>query len=248
MTSLTSFPADANVAIIGASGGIGSAALRLFADDSRVASVHAFSREPVATVLPKVIARPIDIEDESSIDAAALAATQDTPLDLVFVASGILWHGDGLRPEKSMRDLNADALAKVFAINTAGPALVAKYFLPKLRKGSKTLFAALSARVGSIGDNRLGGWYSYRASKAALNMLLRTLAIEHARQWPESVIAGLHPGTVATNLSSPFTSRTPPEKLFSPEISARHLIGVMDELRPEDSGSVFAWDGKRIEF
>jgi NAD(P)-dependent dehydrogenase (short-subunit alcohol dehydrogenase family) len=147
-----------------------------------------------------------------------------------------------------MREIDIAGLSRLFAINAAGPALVAKHFLPKLRKGSKTLFASLSARVGSINDNRLGGWYSYRASKAALNMLLKTLAIEHARLRPDSVVAGLHPGTVDTELSRPYTSRTPEQQLFTPETSARHLIGVMDQLGPEDSGGVFAWDGSRIEY
>ena len=146
-----------------------------------------------------------------------------------------------------MRELDAGKLARVFAINAAGPALVAKHFLPNLRKGSKTAFAALSARVGSIGDNRLGGWYAYRASKAALNMLLKTLSIEQARQRPDSIIVGLHPGTVNTELSSPFTKRTPAAKLFTPEVSAGHLLNVLDGLTPEDSGGVFAWDGQRVE-
>ncbi|NNF41250.1 MAG: SDR family NAD(P)-dependent oxidoreductase [Woeseiaceae bacterium] len=248
MTLLSSFSTDANVAVIGASGGIGDAFVRLLASDESVAKIHAFSRTASGTDLPKVTTRRIQLEDESTIAAAAADATSEAPLDLVFVASGMLWRGDTLRPEKSMRDMSIDGLSQLFAINAAGPALVAKHFLPTLGKRSKTLFAALSARVGSIGDNRLGGWYSYRASKAALNMLLRTLAIEHARQWPQSVVAGLHPGTVDTPLSSPFTSRTPPGQLFSPETSARHLLKVMDKLGPDDSGAVFAWDGKRIEF
>ncbi len=248
MTLLSTFPTNANIAVIGASGGIGDAVVRLLSGDSRIAQIHAFSRTASGADLPKVTRRRIELEDESTIAAAAVEATKDAPLDLVFVASGILWRGDTLKPEKSMRELNIEGLSQLFAVNAVGPAIVAKHFLPTLNKRSKTLFAALSARVGSIGDNRLGGWYSYRASKAALNMLLRTLAIEHARQWPLSVVAGLHPGTVDTNLSSPFTSRTPPKQLFSPETSARHLLNVMDELDPEDSGSVFAWDGKRIEF
>ena len=117
-----------------------------------------------------------------------------------------------------------------------------------MRKKSKTVFAALSARVGSISDNRLGGWYAYRASKAALNMLLKTLAIEYARRYPESIVAGLHPGTVDTGLSRPFTRRTPEGRLFPAERSARHLLSVIDGLRPEDSGGVYAWDGQRIEY
>ena len=248
MTSLSSFSADANVAVIGASGGIGAAMLRLLSDDERVAAIHAFSRSGDTPDLPKVSAGHIDVEDESSIAAAAASAAQQVPLDLVLVSSGILWQGDSLRPEKAMREISLEGLARLFAVNAAGPTLVAKHFLPELRRDSKTLFAALSARVGSINDNRLGGWYSYRASKAALNMLLRTLAIEHARQRPQSIIAGLHPGTVDTGLSGPYTSRTPRKQLFSPEQSARYLVDVIDGLRVEDTGQTFAWDGSRIEF
>ncbi len=250
---LSSFPSELNIAVIGASGGIGAAMVELLSEDSlhdgsRITSIHAFSRGPCRAELPNVTYGHIDLEDEASIAAAARLAANNRPLDLVFVASGILWEGDELRPEKAMREIGSAGLMRLFAINAAGPTLVAKHFLPKLRKDSKTLFAAISARVGSISDNRLGGWYSYRASKAALNMLLRTLAIEHARLWPQSVIAGLHPGTVDTELSRPFTARTPREQLFSAEKSARCLADVMDKLGPEDTGRTFAWDGSRVEF
>lgn len=248
MTLINSFPQDTNVAIIGASGGIGTAIVELLAADDRVARIHALTRAPKEATTPKVTSSFVDLENEESVAAAAKTASRDGPLDLVFVASGILWQGDNIRPEKAMREINIDSLAHLFRINAAGPAIIAKHFLPLLRRDSKTLFAALSARVGSISDNRLGGWYAYRASKAALNMLLRTLAIEHARQWPQSVVVGLHPGTVDTQLSSPYTSRTPSKQLFSPHTSARHLVTVMDKLGPDDSGAVYAWDGKRIEF
>ena len=248
MTLLSSFSAGANVVVIGASGGIGQAVVTLLSGDSRVAAVHAFSRRLYKPNLPKVTPGHVDLEDEGSIAAAAELAAKNGPLDLVFVASGILWQGDDLRPEKAMREIDVEGLTRLFAVNAAGPALVAKHFLPTLRKGSKTLFASLSARVGSINDNRLGGWYSYRASKAALNMLLRTLAIEHARQWPQSVVVGLHPGTVDTELSRPYTSRTPESQLFSVDTAARHLVNVMNQLDADDTGRTFAWDGSRIEF
>jgi NAD(P)-dependent dehydrogenase (short-subunit alcohol dehydrogenase family) len=248
MSLLSSFSSECNVAVIGASGGIGQAMLRLLADDPHVAKIHAFARGTAAPDMAKVSIGFIDLADEDSIANAAQTAVTDDALDLVIVTSGILWEGEDLRPEKSMRELDIRRLTQLFAVNAAGPALVAKHFLPVLRKNSKTLFASLSARVGSISDNRLGGWYSYRASKAALNMLLKTLAIEHARQWPDSVVAGLHPGTVDTALSQPYTSRTPKDALFSPETSARHLLNVMNQLCPEDSGGVFAWDGSRIQY
>lgn len=248
MSLLSSFPPHTNVAIIGASGGIGHAVVELLSDDPRVASIYALSRSRRAPDLPNVTTGHIDLDDEASIAEAAELSSQNGALDLVFVASGILWQGDDLRPEKAMREMDIETLMRLFAVNAAGPALVAKHFVPRLRKGSKTLFASLSARVGSISDNRLGGWYSYRASKAALNMLLRTLAIEHARLWPQSVIVGLHPGTVDTELSRPYTSRTPTQQLFSAEKSARHLLQVMNQLEPDDTGQTFAWDGSRIEF
>ena len=243
---LNSFPARCNVAVIGASGGIGQAMLELLSADPRVARTLAFSRTEPGTALPGVEYGHIDLDDESTI-AAASSASRNDALDLIIVTTGILWSGDRLRPEKAMKELDPDALSRVFAVNATGPALVAKHFLPKLRKGSKSLFAALSARVGSNGDNRRGGWYAYRASKAALNMLLKTLSIEHARQWPDSVVVGLHPGTVDTGLSQPYTSRTPEASLFTPAVSARHLLHVMDGLAPQDTGNVFAWDGKRID-
>lgn len=247
MSPLTSFPPKSRVAVIGASGGVGQALVGLFANDPCVERVFALSRTSSPISLPNVTQAQLDLEDEASIANCAMSVSSDAPLDIVVVASGILWSGETLRPEKSMRELDMQKLAKVFAINATGPALVAKHFLPTLRKRSKTVFAALSARVGSIGDNRLGGWYSYRASKAALNMLLKTLSIEHARQRPQAVIVGLHPGTVNTDLSAPFTKRTPPEKLFSPDTSAGHLLKVLDAVTPEDSGGVFAWDGQRVE-
>lgn len=246
MTLLRSFPAASNVAVIGANGGIGQALVELLAADPRVATVHALSRGTRRFEAPNVFGAFLDLEDEESI--AQAAAASDDALDLVIVSTGMLWRGEERRPEKTMRELSRESLAELFAVNAIGPALVAKHFLPRLRKGSKTVFASLSARVGSIGDNRLGGWYSYRTSKAALNMLLKTLAIEHARGWPDSAVVGLHPGTVATALSRPYTSRTPPDRLFAPAIAARYLINVVDKVRPEDSGGVFAWDGARIEY
>lgn len=223
-----------NAVIIGASGGIGQAvARRLEADGFNVIAL-ARSRHP-----------SLDITDEASIQAAAQSL--DQPLDLVFVATGILHDGD-LQPEKTLRSLDVDNLERVLRVNAIGPALVAKHFLPRMRRQEKTIFAALSARVGSISDNRLGGWASYRASKAALNMLLKTLAIEHRRKFPQSIIAGLHPGTVDTGLSAPFQSGVPDGKLFTPDYSANCLLDVLDQLTPDDSGNLYAWDGQRIDF
>ena len=245
---LLSFLPDSRVAVVGASGGIGTAITRLLAASPRVAKVYALSRSPTLVVDEKIEDVRLDIENERSIGNAADAVRRDGKLDLVFVATGILHDGDSLQPEKRASDLEPDALQRVLYTNAVAPALVAKHFLPALRSRAKTVFAALSARVGSISDNRLGGWASYRTSKAALNMLLRTFAIEHARSRPHSIIAALHPGTVATRLSAPFQTRVPKRQLFSPEKSASHLLSVIDKLSPEDSGGFFAWDGSAIDY
>lgn len=245
MTALKSFGPAAHVAVIGASGGIGGAFCDALANSEAVATVHALSRKPQADSVGKLITSSIDIENEASIEAAAARVTAERPLDLVIVATGIL-HRDELQPEKSMGQIDGDHLLDVYRVNTVGPTLVAKHFLPRLVRDRKSVFAALSARVGSIGDNRLGGWISYRASKAALNMVLKTLSVEHARRSPNSVIAALHPGTVDTNLSRPFSSRVPEDKLFSPDDAASKLLQVIDGVNPEDSGGFFAWDGSPI--
>jgi len=235
-----------NIAIVGASGGIGRALVERLADSGRISRVHALSRTPIELNSGRIVRHSIDILDEESVRQAAAAASDRGPLDLVIVAAGILHDSSGLWPEKNLQDLDAQKLTRVFAVNAIGPALVAKHFLPRLRRGCKTVFAALTARVGSIADNRLGGWASYRASKAALNMLLRTIAIEHSRRYPLSVVAGLHPGTVATPLSQPFSANVPEGRLFTPDQAARRLLAVIDALGPGDSGRVYGWDGQPI--
>lgn len=187
----------------------------------------------------------IDVEDEASLAGAASALVKEGPLDLVLVASGLL-HSEGVLPEKSYRQLSAESFGRYFAVNSIGPALVAKHFIPLLRKDEPTVFAALSARVGSITDNRLGGWYGYRASKAALNMIVKTLAIELARTHPEAACVALHPSTVATRLSAPFQRGIPSDRLFSQETAAFHLLNVINGLDASKSGGIYAWDGSPI--
>ena len=195
------------------------------------------------------LARPrLDLENEDSIAESATAIEEAVgALHLVIVATGIL-HADGLRPEKSWRALSGAAMVTAFRLNTIGPALIAKHFLPLLATDGKSAFAALSARVGSIEDNQLGGWHAYRASKAALNMIVKTLSIELARRNPNALCIGLHPGTVDTALSKPFQSGVPEGKLFTRTRSARYLLTVLDRLGPEDTGHQYAWDGSRIPF
>ena len=168
-------------------------------------------------------------------------------LNIIIVCTGFLYN-DEIGPEKSLKDLDFAKFQKVFAVNTYGPALVAKHFLPLIPKNKKSVFSALSARVGSIGDNHIGGWYAYRSSKAALNMILRTASIEMQRRFKESCVIGLHPGTVETALSEPFRSNVKDEKLFSPSYAAECLLNVINNVSPEHSGKIFAWDGEEIPY
>lgn len=247
MDKLRSLGSGLRVAVIGSSGGIGRALVAGLSDDPAVARIFAASRSPHATPLPKLSQLELDLSDETSIKVAADSCARSGALDIVIVASGILHDSPDYMPEKSWTQLNPTAMAQVFAINCTGPALVAKHFLPLLNARRRSVFAALSARVGSIGDNALGGWYAYRASKAALNMIIRSLAIELARTRPEAICVGLHPGTVATELSAPFRSRVPAAQLFSPSRAAGYLLTVIAEATPGQSGRVLAWDGSEIE-
>jgi NAD(P)-dependent dehydrogenase (short-subunit alcohol dehydrogenase family) len=236
---------DAGTAVvIGATGGVGSALLARLRTEGRFEVVLGASRRPPPD---DPLALALDLEDEASIAAAAERLKGQPSLRLAIVATGVL-HGAGLSPEKSYRALDPAALARVFAVNTIGPALVAKHLLPLMARDGRSVFAALSARVGSISDNRLGGWHAYRASKAALNMMIRNLAIEQARSRPQSICVALHPGTVATGLSDPFQKGVPAERLFTPDQSAERLLEVIAGLTPGDTGGFFAWDGAAIPF
>ncbi|MEQ1539605.1 MAG: SDR family NAD(P)-dependent oxidoreductase [Sphingorhabdus sp.] len=235
-----------NSCLFGASGGIGAAILNQWQQDPQVGSIHAGARRPDATG-PKTASFAFDLIDESTITAAANGISASGPIDTVFVATGML-HSDIIAPEKSLRAQTAESYGYAFAINTIGPALIAKHFLPLLPRDRRSVFAVLSARVSSISDNRLGGWHAYRASKAALNMSMRNFAIEMARTHPQAIIVALHPGTVDTQLSRPFQRGVTPENLFTPEFSAQRMLAILDTLTPADSGNLFAWDGQRIDF
>jgi len=232
-----------NAAVFGASGGIGSALV-----DALLAAgcecVYAGSRTPIA---PSAGLRPFafDLQDEQSI-ADAAERMREEPLDLVLVATGVLTLENGIGPERTIKRIQSDAMAETFMLNTIGPALIAKHVLPILPRSRRNIFAALSARVGSITDNRLGGWHSYRASKAALNMLIKNMALEMARTHPKTIVAGLHPGTVDTELSKPFQSRLADSQLTSPDAAATNLLNVIDALEPSHSGKIFDWKGEEI--
>ncbi len=260
--------------LVGARGGLGAAWLERLHAQPDCAAVFACSREPApisgdrfgetceeisdeisdekSRETPRL--RPqirLDFEDPASIEAAVhevrerIAREGLPPLRTVIVASGLL-HGPGLAPEKSMRALDATALHRLMAVNAIGPALLARQVIPLMPRQGRVVFAALSARVGSISDNRLGGWYGYRASKAALNQLIRTLAIEWSRTARESVCVSLHPGTVDTPLSQPFQGNVPQDRLFTPEQSVAHLDAVLQRLGPQHSGRCYAWDGQEV--
>jgi uncharacterized flavoprotein (TIGR03862 family) len=237
MTRFGSFETPFDAVVIGATGGIGAAVCHLLQGDAGVGQVLALSRSSD----PR-----LDLTDEATIEAAAARAAELSNLRLVFVATGLLHDGDDVQPEKALRHLAPDAMARNFAVNTMGPALVLKHFQPLLPRDGKAVFAAISARVGSISDNRIGGWYSYRASKAALNMMLKCAAIEIGRTRKHQIMLGLHPGTVDTGLSKPFQSNVPDGKLFSAEQSAGYMLDAIEGASPDQSGSVIDWDGKTV--
>jgi NAD(P)-dependent dehydrogenase (short-subunit alcohol dehydrogenase family) len=218
--------------VIGVGGAIGAAFVERLRADPRCTAVHAVGRHTDP---------PVDYADESSLAQAAQALGQAAPFHRVIVASGLL-HSPTVRPEKRLADLSMSAMEEVFRVNTFGPALVLRHFAPLLDR-QRSLMALLSAKVGSIGDNRLGGWYSYRASKAALNMLVKTAAIEMRRTHPGAILAALHPGTVASPLSRPFRGD---EIGRAPTEAAEAMLRALDTLTPEDSGCFLAWDGQRL--
>lgn len=216
--------------IIGASGGIGRALVaRLQKDGSEVTAI---SRR----------ADGLDITDEASIRAALERVKGE--FQLILVATGAL-ELNGIGPEKALKDLDASAMAAQFAVNCIGPSLVMKHALHRLPRSSPACFAALSARVGSIGDNRAGGWYSYRTAKAALNQMIHTAAIELKRTHPKAVCVALHPGTVATDLTAKFAGSHP---TVTPAEAAQNLLSVLDGLGPADSGQFLDWQGARVEW
>ncbi|WP_440977889.1 SDR family NAD(P)-dependent oxidoreductase [Sphingomonas pseudosanguinis] len=223
--------------VIGASGGIGGAIADALEEEG--ASVTRLARAMSGDA-------HIDLEDEASIAAAAKRIADGPAPDLVIVATGLLHDGEH-GPEKAIDQLSPEWLARNFAVNATGPALIAKHFLPLMPRTGKTIFAALSARVGSISDNRMGGWYGYRASKAALNQFIRTLAIEYKRRNDRSIVVALHPGTVDTALSKPFQGNVRPGGLFAPDRAAVQLLDVLDGLKAPDSGKLFDWEGKEVQ-
>lgn len=219
----------ASQVLIGPTGGIGAAL--------------AAAMGPGTVLLSRSTTPALDLLDEPSI--AAAAASCGPGLKLVIDATGFL-HDAAFQPEKSLRQIDPAHLARSFALNATGPALLMKHFLPLLARNERAVFATLSARVGSISDNRLGGWYAYRASKAALNQLVRTAAIELARTRPLAICVALHPGTVDTGLSGPFAKAG--LDVISPAEAAARLLTVIAGLDAERSGTLVDQNGVTLAF
>lgn len=234
--------------VVGASQGIGLEFVRQLLP--RVDRLYATYRNPRSELLTirdvSLCCLPLDITDEAQIAVAIKEIqTETAALQTVINCVGILHEGP-IQPEKSLRQLNAEQLLHYFHINSIGAVLLAKHIQPLLKHSDRAVFATISAKIGSIGDNYLGGWYGYRASKAALNMLMRTAAIEYKRTCPRTIVVTVHPGTTDTHLSRPFQRNVPPEKLFSVDRTVQQLLAVLDRLQESDSGEFFSWDGSRL--
>lgn len=245
----------ANALVIGASQGIGLGFVHHLLQKPQTETVYATYRSEESAVgllalaaqhPERICCIPVDVTQEKQIEACCQQiATAGDQLHWVINCVGILHEGE-IQPEKGLRQLNADQLTRYFQVNSIGAALWAKHLLPSLKHQNRSIFATISAKIGSIGDNRLGGWYGYRASKAALNMLMRTAAIEYRRRSPQTIVVTLHPGTTDTKLSQPFQRNVPPERLFSVDRTVTQLVAVLDGLGKEDSGQFFSWDGSQL--
>jgi len=188
----------------------------------------------------------LDIENENSLkDFKDKLSKSKLNLRLVLNATGRL-HSEKLNPEKRLQHINKENLIESFSINAFAPILLAKTIEEFINKELEFNFASISARVGSITDNKTGGWYAYRAAKSAQNQLFKSLSIEWARKYPKAIITLLHPGTVNTNLSKPFHKFVPKDKLFSPQKTSNYMIDILSHQKPTDSGKFIAWDGKEI--
>jgi len=245
----------ANALIVGATQGIGLEFVRQLLQSGQIAHLFATyrSKQTAAALFELASEHPqrlhciaMDLTEESKIVEGLEQIKQIAPqLHLAINCVGLL-HNDQQQPEKALRQLNANDLINYFEVNSIGPVLLAKHLMPLFKHKEPALFATISAKVGSIGDNRLGGWYGYRASKAALNMFLKTAAIEYSRRHPNTSLVMLHPGTTDTQLSKPFQRNVPSEKLFSTERTVRQLLNVLSAVTPQDSGEFFSWDGSRL--
>ena len=236
-------------ALVVGCGGIGQALLQALRQRAPQLQLLGASRHDWRLAEPAhwrgIAHQPLDLTDDASLAALATGLAAWPPLRIVIHTAGLL-HGSGIQPEKRLSQVTRATLEQSFSLNAFAPLLLAKAVEPLLPLDQPFHFASLSARVGSIGDNQLGGWYAYRAAKAAQNQLLRTLALEWQRKRRQGCVSLLHPGTTATPLSAPFQAGVPPERLFSPERAAAQLLDVLAALTPEQSGGFWAWDGQAI--
>jgi NAD(P)-dependent dehydrogenase (short-subunit alcohol dehydrogenase family) len=238
--------------IVGGGKGIGFGFVRRLLADDKIDRVYAtYRRQESATELlaitdERLCCFQMDITEESQIATVIETIKAETPaLNYVINSAGVLHEGE-MQPEKSLRQINSAQLSRYFQVNSVGAMLLFKYIQPLLKHGDRSVLATISAKVGSISDNESGGWYGYRASKAALNMFIRTTAIEYKRTCPNAIVVALHPGTTDTNLSLPFQRSVPPEKLFSVDRTVKQLLTVIDGLQTKDSGEFFSWDGSHL--
>ncbi len=246
-----------NALVVGASRGIGLGLVQALLALPHSNLVYACCRQPDAAPALQDLRRQhpqklrllaLDVTREADFVIAVDTVRRETDrLHLLFNVAGLLQDlPTGVVPERRVEDFDPKALLASMAVNALGPMLAAKHFLQLLNHDQRAVFASLSARVGSIADNRLGGWYSYRAAKAAQNQLTRTFAIEAARRAPRLIVASLHPGTVATDLSQPFSANVPQAQLFTVAQATAQLLAVVDGLTAASSGEFFAWDGSQI--
>ena len=241
--------------VVGASRGIGLALVENLLADPAVNRVIATHRpgsntdrlRALALFRPtKLMTLPLDVSNDMSLATFAQSLGQiDGGIDLAIHAAGIL-HEQDIEPEKSLEQCNPRSLMRLFEVNSIGPLMVARALLPHQQRQRRFVFAALSALVGSIADNRLGGWYGYRASKTALNQFVRTLSNECRLRHPRATLVAVHPGTTDTDLSRPFQHGVRPDKLFTPQQTAERILAVLRRLEPRDSGSFYHWDGSEI--
>ena len=242
-----------NILIVGANRGIGFGFVQQLLPTS--GQLYATYRSQASPELADLAAQSerlhliqLDVTDEAQIASGLAEIRQQVErLHLVVYSAGFLHEGE-IQPEKSLQQIQSDHLLRYFQVNSLGAALLAKHLIPLLKHPERSVLACISAKIGSITDNQSGGWYGYRASKAALNMLMRTAALEYSRKSPKTIVAMLHPGTTDTQLSQPFQRGVPPDKLFSVERTVSQLLSVIDGLQSEQSGGFFSWDGSPIPF
>jgi NAD(P)-dependent dehydrogenase (short-subunit alcohol dehydrogenase family) len=238
-----------NVLLIGASGGIAQALITQFINDNETENLITVSRNQIHSVNDKHRHVVMDSTDEKQVKAFVSEQKKLFLFHKIICCTGVL-HTSGeqtLKPEKRLEDMNVEQFTEYFRVNTIVPAMWIKHAVHLVDKANASI-TVFSARVGSISENRLGGWYGYRASKAALNMIVKTAAIEYKRRAPNTVLVSYHPGTVDTDLSKPFQNNVKPEKLFTPEFTAEQLIKHTKNLHPENSPYYLDWDGKTINW